>query len=519
MKMNFFQYKNIYLSLLLLAASIPAAAQQSSSPAALEKLQRTSFWKRSGNAAGARLDQPFQYSILNAGYEWYDGNFKRPQQGVKGNLLNVNTEGNLFLGDYYVTGSFSFIREAVKEANYNASIIDPYRGMPYIIADMNPSDWNKQYYDLQFALTSPVYREHWTFGFAGDYQASSGAKQRDIRTDNRFMQISVSPSVVYSITPKQHFGLNLSYKSTKEEASMRNVNTYIDQTYYELMGLGTAISRVGSGRSNNYIGDALSAGIQFHSQGAIGLFVSAGYAREAEDLQTSFEAPNDAGTALRHIWNAAVSLNKETDKLSHVLDADFYKRDIDGIQYITERDNSANQLGWITLLSNIRSTYSTTNAGLKYSLMAKRDQDYSWMANVGVQYQKLSDQYLLPATLKQTENVIFSAGLKKNAKLSERKSKRLLAGLDLGYSSNLSGIYNYGGAHADYPTVTDLEQNDFRYLSASYASITVPVVYSQKLKEESQQMLFVKASFQGQFTNSYQFSDRYFAGLNVGVIF
>ena len=293
--MNFhFKLYKLSAVLFCMLGLIPYAKSQQSipvTPAALELLNQRSLWKGSSNAAGLLLDQPFQYSQLSGGYESYNGNFRRPQQGASGNRQTIYTEGNLFLNKYYLSGSFSYIRDNIKNANYNASIIDPLRGMPYIIADLNPSDWNNQHYDLQFNATVPTVNKQWSFGLAGSYQSSSGAKQRDIRSENDVMGIAVLPSVVYSPASNHHIGLNLVYSNYKEEAGMSNVTTYVDQTYYELLGLGTAIARLGAGTTSNYEGDALGAGFQYHYQGAVTLFLTADYKEEAEDLQYTFTTP------------------------------------------------------------------------------------------------------------------------------------------------------------------------------------------------------------------------------------
>ncbi len=517
--MRILQVKYIYLSVALMAGVLSASAQETPTLTSIERMERSGFWKRSGNAGGAKLDQPLQYSRLQAGFSQYGGSFKRPQQGDSGNMLDISTDGNITLGEFLVTGAFGFRRETVDDANYNASIMDPYRGMPFIVADVNPSDWNKQHYDLQATITSPTLHEHWTLGLAARYQASNGAKLRDIRTENDLMQVQVSPSIVYSISPKRHVGLTLSYQNMKEESAMGNVNNYVDQPYYELQGLGNAIDRVGSGRANNYEGEALGAGLQFQSLGAIGLFVSVNYKREAEDLQAGFLTPYYVGTALRNIWNAELSLTKDTERFSHVLDLDFYSRNIDGIQYINQRDDSEDQQGYLILLKNVRSTYNTTTAGLNYSILRKRNQDYSWMGLLGVRYQKLSDKYLLPNSSKAVENLLFTTGLKKNAVIAEKRAASLLFGVELGYSANLSGDYIYGGPNADFPTVSGLEMNDFRYLKSSFFSVNIPVVYSQRLKENSNKMFFAKANLEGQFTNKYDFNSRCLAGLNVGIVF
>lgn len=129
------------------------------------------------------------------------------------------------------------------------------------------------------------------------------------------------------------------------------------------------------------------------------------------------------------------------------------------------------------------------------------------------------DEYLLPGSLKQGENMLFMLAGKKNLTLSNEKDKRLLFGLELAYQSNLSGVYHYGGAHPDYPSVTELEQRHFNYLASNYFAAGLPVTYSQKIKEDSRQVFFSRLSAEYTGINSYQFEDRSIVSLSAGLNF
>ncbi|UYQ94476.1 hypothetical protein MKQ68_05150 [Chitinophaga horti] len=508
--------KKLYITVALAAACQATAAQDAgNTPASLEWRRQNSLWEQSGNPAGLKLDAPIRYSHVNAGYESYNGDFRRPQEGASGNRQFVQTEGALYADSFYLSGKFSYTRDAVKDAKFNASIIDPFRGMPFIVADLNASDWSIQRYDLQFNATTRAYGR-WSFGLGAQYQASSGAKQRDIRTENYFYSIRVTPGVVYALSDRQHIGFNLDYSNTKEEGSMSNVNVYVDQTYYELYGLGTAVSLLGGGRTNNYEGDAWGGSLQYAYRGYIGVFVNAGYKIEAEDLHVSFTIPRDGATILRKSWNAGVTLTNETPGLLHTLALQYRQRDMDGIQYTTERIPTA---GWKSLAKYVRSTFASKQATAMYRIGAKRGREYKWMADISGAYTKLDDVYLLPYSFKKTENLNGEIGGKMNFVLPGNKDARLLVGLSIGYNRNFSAAYEYNGAHPDYPTVTELETNDYRYMASDYVKAELPVTWSTRLKESGKQTLFLKAYGRYVKTGSYDFNDRYTIGGSVGVNF
>ncbi|SDK97263.1 hypothetical protein SAMN04487898_113168 [Pedobacter sp. ok626] len=513
----------ISVALFLMLGTQLAFAQENdvlNTPATLERQEQNSFWKKAKNPAGLQLDRPFEYSQLSVGIENYGGDFRRPQQGKSGNRQLVQTEGNLFLGDYYLSGAFSYTRDNIKQAEFNASIIDPFRGMPYMVADLNPSDWNNQYYDMQFSIATPTFNERWSFGLAANYKVSSGAKQRDLRAENYYYTIAITPGLVYTPATNHHIGLNLAYSNVKEQSSISKMNTDIDQVYYELLGLGTAVSNSGTiNRENNYEGDVRGAGIQYNFQGKVNVFLSADYSEEAEDLQVSFSTPRDGASVLRKIWNTKLTLSTSGGKLSHFVDLNYYNRNMDGIQYVTQRDNSSAQLGWQTLFKSIRSTYSSQNAGFQYHLLMNRGAAYSWKINTGLSYERLNDVYILPNSVKQIENLLFTIGGKKNFMLSDKKSQHLLVGAELGYKENLSGGYHYNGVNPESPVVTGLEQTDFNYLSAKYFSVAVPFIYSRKIKEDSKNTFFAKARVQYLSTNSFNYKERYLSSFSAGVNF
>ena len=60
---------------------------------------------------------------------------------------------------------------------------------------------------------------------------------------------------------------------------------------------------------------------------------------------------------------------------------------------------------------------------------------------------------------------------------------RLLVDIHADYKKNLSGEYRYGGNHADYISVTDLETTDANYLNSNYHRIGASLTYSQLAKK------------------------------------
>lgn len=292
MKRQYMNYMKSNLLVVIACFISMAGAAQGFSPAAMEQLKVQRLWAHSQNAAGMVFDDVQNYSNVILGYDLQDGNYCRPQEGQKETVVGVSSEGFINLKNAYVWGVFNFAQKNMTDAGYNASIADPFRGMPYYIADQHLSKWRNQYYDLKFRAATPLLGNHWTLGIEGNYVAILAAKQRDPRVDTRFYTLELTPGITYRLNDSQKFGASFKYSSIKEDSRMSNVNVYVDQDYYILYGLGTAIKGIGSGVTSNYIGDRFGGAIQYNfSTPSFNLLFENSYDIKAETVQQSYTTP------------------------------------------------------------------------------------------------------------------------------------------------------------------------------------------------------------------------------------
>ncbi|MGE4587622.1 MAG: DUF6850 family outer membrane beta-barrel protein [Mangrovibacterium sp.] len=146
--------------------------------------------------------------------------------------------------------------------------------------------------------------------------------------------------------------------------------------------------------------------------------------------------------------------------------------------------------------------------------------EYDWKLGAELSYLKREDEYILPFSWKDSENIALRIRVKRNFTLrGNTLTRRILAGADYTYSDNLSGSYQYNGSHADYPVVTKLEQTDAEYMNAGYYSLAGSVIYSQKLKTDMSANFFVKAEFRYTKSRDHTFDSRQQFKLSVGCNF
>ncbi len=479
------------------AVSIQAQSTvPTNTPAAYELMKLRSLWLQSPNAAGAFLDSPVNYAQVEGGYKTLWGDYHRSQDGSRINTLAFATEGTALVGKVFTWGKFSYDRDQIKDAGFNASLIDPYRGMPFYTVDSALlSNWNNQHYTMQFKVAVPLIANKLTIGIDGTYRASTGAKQRDPRTENDFLQFDLKPAVLWSVSDKHHIGANFRYYTIKEEASMGlNLSSnYV--RYYNMYGLGNAIMKVGSGRSIDYNGDNVGGGLQYgFADDYLALVVRASYDYKVEDVTTGSSTPQRDGTVREDIREAGLMIYTKQGKLTHHLGLCYRDRNIDGIQYVNKYDNTATPPAYFTISKSIRSTYRTRTASADYAAVLNRDGgEYIARLDLGARVVDIADRYLMPVSTLDVNNLVFTGGLKGNFVLPGANMKRLLVGGDVTLQYNHSGGYTYGGTTPEYPIIEGIYEVDINYMAAEYVGLGGSVTYSQRISTRNDANIFVKA--------------------------
>ena len=515
-------YKSLFAATLLGFATGTSAQETTGwTPAALELQKEQKLWFHSQNAAGAAFESLLNYSSLNIDYDRTNGDFKPAQKGDNITTLNVNAEGFINLGSAYVWGEFNFVHENVTDALFNASITDPYRGQPYYVADQGyASDWRNQYYNMRFRASTPVFWKRFTVGIDGTYKASLAAKQRDPRTDTRFYNLQLLPAIAVALGSHDRLGANMLYSSIKEESNMTKSNTYVDQTYYEMYGLGTASSGLGTGRTTNYYGNKWGFGVQYnHENNGWNILAEFFWNRCVENVDISFSTPKKDAMTNDKTIGGNLTIEKRGEKFTHRLSGSYSRRDIDGIQYLSQRDNTESYLGWVTLHADVRSTFKTDDIRAAYSLIKNRGNEYSWRADASVNFVNKDDQFILPNSTMDSKNIYANVDFKKNFIVTDDMDRRLLAEARLGMKKSTSGAYEYNGSYADYPTVTTLMPLEESYLLSDAWNIGWTMTYSQLVKKDAKVNGYVKSDFNYQDAKDFDFGDRSNFTLSLGANF
>ena len=448
-------------------------------------------WRNSRNAAGLSWDKPMAFSRIQMDYALEDGNFKRPEAPMRSNSQGVYAIGNTDIKDSYIQGFLSYNRHKREDASFNASLIDPTRDMPYRVLDSNASDWINQHYKMGFDWTSRVFRDRWSVGVGMNYEASSGAKQRDIRANISSYALEISPGVVYALTSRQRIGAHISYRNRKEESENSNVNVYVDQGYYLHYGLGHAVPYVGSGTNLNYKGDTWGAGLQYEAKGDWDLFVSSAYGIGAERVTMGLLENRSEGLLLKKDISTEVRAKRITGRHVHRVTLAHRWKSTVGTEFWNEFVSGLESEGYVNRYRANRSRYGGQQWKTSYLWMDATAWGYRWKIDATVAYEKENDRYILPESRMNIAHVDYGIGLSRAFSWSRSVCA---IGAKVWRKQNLTADYSYGGNTPDEWPVTELMQGDLRYLGASYWRVDVPLTYTFALPKGSQQELYIRGN-------------------------
>lgn len=496
------KYTFATLALATLVMTTASAQTESSTPQSIERKKMESFWfSNTNNAAGAQLDEMEHFSQINVNYTHSEGDFQRTQLGTNNNGYGFSTDGG---GEFdklkgtFLWGYFDYTHDKIHGARYNASLIDPLRGMPFYLADTNVSNWINQSYKLGLKAATPILGDHWILGAKVDYENAQGAKQIDPRPNVQMSRFYIAPSVVFT-AGKHAIGAHYSYSSRREDGNATNSISLMTQPVWEVVAPGFySPAEVGSGSFSSlraYNANAMGGGVQYSIKTEkVKLLLSGEYTFTVEDVNNNYTIPKIIGTTKENTWEAKANLMWDICN-NHSLFAEvgYYNRSIDGIEYIQEWNNTYEESKWEVISKNIRSNFSTQRITAKIDYMQKKGNSYGWWAGIEIQKEKLSDIYYLPRSTQDIENLYIMANVKDNFIFGKNA---IVLGAGFGYKYNQNSAISYTGNYADSDIYKNMVLRDFQYLSqnAYYGSVELGYTRSGLFKSNSSLFLTITSN-------------------------
>lgn len=339
-----------------------------------------------------------EFSRLELGLQGEKGAFHRPQQPADLMNYRFQADGAVRLGDYYLKGAFAFTQAFEQEVKFT-SILDPYRGTPYVIADSTGGDWRKQLYDMWFSLASPTYGGHFSYGLRTSLNVGRGAKMIDPRPLSNSNSIEAVPSVTLTFG-RHRLGGDFTYRRFVENANIILYNSSEAQKIYLMKGFGQYTYDIFSTteRERRYAGQGFGGGLQYLYQGdKAQLMIEGGaenYTEEASDIE--FNRPRQRGRLYETTYTLAVEALLKLDQQQHRLRLGYEDCERSGREIIQIFDSSPTVNAWLTdSEAPRRSEVEKHRLSADYALMLMSDRPmtYRWKFSLFGRIEEFREDY------------------------------------------------------------------------------------------------------------------------------
>lgn len=461
-----------------------------STKASIERLKTESLWlTHTPNAAGMYINLPYRYSFTTAGFKRQDGTFRRPAEGKKNDVISFHSDGGSTVDamyGMYMWGQFDYSRSKLRERQFDATLIDPFRGMPFITGDDVASQWIITSYNLQAKLGTPKLWDRIYFGVDLSYEGATGSKQRDPRTENfsAVNKFSVIPGVVFEISDQHYLGATFEYYTRRESADPRpaltNDNAYAYNIVYPGYWTEGAVATVsGLNTRKLYNANGMGGGLQYNFDGKlVKLLLTGKYTRRVEDVKNANTIPQMVGTVKEDLWTADLAGRFIMDCNNLYVKFGYLNRYMKGIQYLQYLDNDPAVNEWITVMKNVRSKFSTEQYKLSVDHMINNPgrKDYAWKFGVWGMHETLNDTYLLPTTTQDITSFTVGANVRKNFVINDLHS--ILLGVNGSFKNNTDAEYVYGGNQNTSPLYAEYTLADLYYLASGYNNVGGSLYYT-----------------------------------------
>jgi len=518
--------KKILIPILLLTV-ISAEAQDtlSSLSGKLEILPYRQLWIGSSNAAGIAQGYIPEIGQAKVASTLKEGAFRRPQQAGSDRDVSFYSEKYQSLNKLKLYGSFDFRQSWQNNLEWNA-LLNPYRRMPYILADSVGGEWKRQEYNLKLKAASAALADgKLSVGAGLNYYVGTGARQNDPRPQSYVYDLTFTPSAILKLSDKFNLGYNFIYEAFRENVSYESSNSTDVQKAYWFTNTGYFLdwqmSALGS-YSRYYIGKTIGSGLQlsYENEGVEGL-VGVRYDRRKETSEDGTSPARPTGRLDEN--NYSVTGLLRFNKASHTqqIRAEWNSHDGEGIDYHTASGNA--ETGWIVTNKDVLTTSYYNNASITYSFIRNAaNDDFKWMAEAGIAFDGRDIRYLKPQMRQNVDAIEFSVRYVYNLTIPGRKSWKADANFawrdcftsysDFTPQNGVSGI-GYNTLHLP----------DHSWLSADMVKPGLSIQYSQPAKVGSAAELFVRGTAAadiriGNSLGGPSGNRRYF-GISVGAIF
>lgn len=362
-------------------------------------------WLQSGNAAGLSQKPDFFPSELKLEFGGDNGNFHSVFEGKSDQLFGFSSQSFQKIRKTSLYGSFNYNRSFEKGMNFSNT--DNYKqNYPYLMADTTGNDtYHREFFSLKGTLASPI-NSSFDWGIDVNYRVGVAAQNRDPRSENKVLQTTVSPGILFKQTQFK-LGANLTYGYYNEDIDVSVVKENADYTMFQLHGPESYTYHSSSSFFRLYQQSRWGGGLQF--EWTPGKFSNILYS----DYIYSIQTVDDGRAGGLANWSA-VKNDARMDGVNWSLTDVFSVNKGSNTHRLKTKIQIGNRLGteyvqrlgkvgettiehWITYATEQKYYSLQTNASLNYQLMQKDENNLmKSLLNAGISYLAFDEKYYLP---------------------------------------------------------------------------------------------------------------------------
>lgn len=521
---------------LMVASFNPVLAQDGQTPASVEKLKMQNIWmNNTNNAAGGVVDASKLHAISSVGYKMDKGDFNYIQAGNDNSQFSIQSEGGgnyEKLNNMFMYGSISYTRDVLQGAKFNCLSYDPFRDVPFLLADSNASKWINQQYDLSMKMALPELFNFLTFGLRGSYMTGMAAKQVDPRPEMNVSNFDWGVSALMNFG-KHYVGLDFNHANRREDgtASIQNsLNTsrgwdYVAPGFFreaEFSSFGSLINE------RYYHAHTMYGGIQYgFKNDHWNILVSGNYLQRVEDVDNEqlSQSPGNGKKIIGSVkedtytGKIIVQYTFNNGNMLSVIGVN-QEKSVDGIEYFQDFDNSFEVNSWVVNAKYTRSNISKNSRNYKIDYIVSDGDVYKWWFGLDFGTRTNDWCYYLPYANQAVLN--SCGGLRASRHIVFNKNNSLTIKLNAGMTTNVESEINYSGegTQADNIGWTDFTLRDYNFLTTDYSQLGGELSYAfSGFKSNESMSLFFTVGLDHYMPESDLFKNRTITNFKLGIAF
>lgn len=462
-----------------------------------KQIEAETPWLFTGNAASLSLMPELFPAEVELGYQSTSGNFHSVFSGNNNQALCFRSRSYHKINKTNLYGSFSYNRSFDKNVNFS-NTNNPAMNAPYLLVDTIGHDtYSREFFYLSGMISSPV-TQKLTWGLSYDYQAGTAVQNRDPRPENKVLQTTISPGLLFQ--PGQfRLGGNLTYGYYNEDIDVLVVESGAVQTLFQMHGPGVFTYHSSSSFKRLYQQHQLGAGMQVGwNQRTISNILFSDYSYRVQTIddgragsQATWAAVKNDARLHQTDWRLTDVLSVDQGKKNHQIKAALNLASKLGTEFIQRLEKTGNAVTeqWVNYANEQKYYSLQTKAELSYQLLAKDEKNLlKSLFKAGIYYSASDEKYYLPNQEMAWSNLMAKSSFLKSIALPEAA---LAAEVRLNYQFNLESRENLSVTNF---SVQKIYAPEFDYLTENFVSPGLSFSYQIPLQKAFERY-FIKTDF------------------------